>query len=171
MLGLRAPVSHPGALTDNAPRCAHPHSPPATCPPQPTGAGRPSWSQVCPGKQTSAGTGSAVPAGDPPAAGGTAARQRNMSMDEPWPPPRLSSLGVPGILTREVFCTRNTRATKSSFAVPDTNSTSMRPYCCRPGSGQYCRQGWDTDRKLSGAEPVPTPVLALGIPPWLSAWL
>lgn len=59
-------------------------------------------------------------------------------------------------LTREVFCTRNTRATKSSFAVPDTNSTSMRPYCCRPGSGQYCRQGWDTERKLCRPEPVPT---------------
>lgn len=90
------PPSHPGALTDNAPQCVHPHSPSATCPPQPTGAGRPSWSQVCPGKQTSAGTGSAVPAGDPPAAGGTAVRQRNMSMNEPWPPPRLSPLGSPG---------------------------------------------------------------------------
>ena len=51
--------------------------------------------------------------------------------------------GAPTPLTREMFCTRKTRATKSSSAVPDMNSTSMRPYCCRPGSGQYCRQGWE----------------------------
>ena len=60
---------------------------------------------------------------------------------QPSPHPG-SHPGAPTPLTREMFCTRKTRATKSSSAVPDTNSTSMRPYCCRPGSGQYCRQGW-----------------------------
>lgn len=87
-----------GALTDNAPRCVHPHSLPATCPPQPTGARRPSWSQACPDKQTSAGTESAVPAGDPPAAGDTKTRQRNVSTKVIGAPNDLEriSKGSPG---------------------------------------------------------------------------
>lgn len=54
-----------------------------------------------------------------------------------------------------MFCTRKTRATKSSFAVPDTNSTSMRPYCCRPGSGQYCRHGWDRGTETTAEQSWP----------------
>lgn len=34
----------------------------------------------------------------------------------------------------------------SSSADMDRNSTSMGPYCCRPGSGQYCTHGC-RDRK------------------------
>lgn len=158
--------SHPTAgpaLTGSAQQCAHPHSPLATCPPRPAGAGRPSWSQACHGKQTSAGTGSAAPAGAPPAAGDAASHPGDMSPGVTRPPGDLkraitghtchhsgSHPRAPGTLTREMFCTRKTRATKSSSAEPDTNSTSIRPYCCRPGSGQYCRHGWEHVQAVEG---------------------
>lgn len=80
--GLPSPSSRPmagPALTGSARQCARPRSLPATCPPRPAGAGRPSWSQVCPGTRTSAGTGSAAPAGGPPAAGARAASQGDVS--------------------------------------------------------------------------------------------
>lgn len=41
----------------------------------------------------------------------------------------------------------------SSSADMDRNSTSMGPYCCRPGSGQYCTHGC-RDRKGVGAQMI-----------------
>lgn len=49
--------------------------------------------------------------------------------------------GVGGWLTLVTFLTRNRRVMTSSSADMDRNSTSMGPYCCRPGSGQYCTHG------------------------------
>ena len=47
-----------------------------------------------------------------------------------------------GAPTRMMFWTRKRRMMTSSSAVRDSSSTVMGPNCCRPGSGQYCRQGW-----------------------------
>lgn len=66
---LPSPSQGRPPLTGSARRCARPRSPPATRPPPRAGAGRPSWSQACPGRRTSAGTGSVAPAGAPPASG------------------------------------------------------------------------------------------------------
>lgn len=69
---LPSPSKGRPPLTGSARRCARPRSPPATRPPPRAGAGRPSWSQACPGRRTSAGTGSVAPAGAPPASGAEA---------------------------------------------------------------------------------------------------
>lgn len=78
-----SPTSEPTALqltlTGSAPQSCHHHSPSATSPLGPGGAGRTSWSLGCLGTPTTAGTGSAGPSGAPPAA-----RKANIISIKPW---------------------------------------------------------------------------------------
>lgn len=101
------PSSHL-ALTGSALQCGHPHSPPATCPPRPTGAGRLSWSQACLGTQTSAGTGNASPTGGPPAARGMHSQTGNCEYQghhrSPQTPPPSSHITYP----RDILHPENT---------------------------------------------------------------
>lgn len=66
-------------LTSSAPLSCHHHSPSATSPPGPGGAGRISWSPGCLDRLTSAGTGNAGPSGAPPATG-----TAKLSSCNPW---------------------------------------------------------------------------------------
>lgn len=87
-----SPTSEPTALqltlTGSAPQSCHHHSPSATSPLGPGGAGRTSWSLGCLGTPTTAGTGSAGPSGAPPAA-----RKANIISIKPWEPSFASAGG------------------------------------------------------------------------------
>lgn len=64
----------------------------------------------------------------------------------------VGGVGREELLTLVTFLTRNRRVMTSSSADMDRNSTSMGPYCCRPGSGQYCTHGCSQRKKREAEE-------------------